>query len=985
MNTSKAIDFDMPREWATSVSCRTDKKQLYIKNLQNIELCLRLARKYPDTVELILDEPNVNVEYYRSLKAFGKLRKIRLENANIVQGSVPERTKEDASIPKICFAKIQMLDQGFAGLLNFFGATELELYEIAGVTKGFWQDFSEIASRLISFSVRQFELSSLDFWGNILPKMTHLEHLSLSAFGSNPILLQDMNVACLKNLRDLEISNVGIVALPHGFSQLKNLKNLSLLNLPMTELIESDEKATSSDGSSLTVDISGLESLNISGTNIYQLPDNNEMRALYRLHANYTKIQYLPDCFFTETLKDLQITNSSLSVLPESSFCKLTALEFLDVSYTQLKELPLHASCQNSLRGLYLRGIDDLHRLPSWVAECPKLAELDLRHLQLNDSIDSLLQQRMKFVERNPNIDISHSKKPPEQNSTNEVLNVSPIMGDRICIVYIDGIRLDSLDPRLLLLNDTELFHAYVQAQKEPINKGNLIFLGDFSAENRDLVEYITGTLPSEWESCSGVDILEDSFAFENIINLAACGHSRHITVRMMKMSGYPSAQFLHPLFFTDHSLYVIILNGRNESLIQGESTWWARLIEAYAPNSKIIFAIRQDVAAIKGLNLTLLTREAVTVFEPEVVYLSGNQVDSYQGLCRRIVNGIHSLLLAKLRLPVPWIQMLSHFEQMLETRMILHREFFNQLMDRYIFHTNDSDGELRLQDYLLTFEGKTTGRMAHEFIKSSEDVLYHTSWLGEGLYRLLEYARDHHGKIVNIRCLWEFLIDAAQREYSYNQTRMLLNFCEQQWLCYYQERDNTYVFPSFTSEQNCENGNMRHILIDNNTVRYIIQCPVLSNMMIAQMICRIVRESPNCRKLSGQSELYLSSNISGEFLMLGQVGASVKLHLYFLDIKNKDPDSKMKKNVFSAIKSVLKQLPAHLLNQYQIYLERSIGNHADLRSVKLAEIPIEELTGYNTSGRSTYFCGRLNQNYDIGQMGFLPSPMWDLEDSQND
>lgn len=283
MNTSKAIDFDMPREWATSVSCRTDKKQLYIKNLQNIELCLRLARKYPDTVELILDEPNVNVEYYRSLKAFGKLRKIRLENANIVQGSVPERTKEDASIPKICFAKIQMLDQGFAGLLNFFGATELELYEIAGVTKGFWQDFSEIASRLISFSVRQFELSSLDFWGNILPKMTHLEHLSLSAFGSNPILLQDMNVACLKNLRDLEISNVGIVALPHGFSQLKNLKNLSLLNLPMTELIESDEKATSSDGSSLTVDISGLESLNISGTNIYQLPDNNEMRARYYL------------------------------------------------------------------------------------------------------------------------------------------------------------------------------------------------------------------------------------------------------------------------------------------------------------------------------------------------------------------------------------------------------------------------------------------------------------------------------------------------------------------------------------------------------------------------------------------------------------------------------------------------------------------------------------------------------------------------------
>ncbi len=976
---------------ATAGSYDETTKSLRIQALRNIKLLEQLAKSYPETEELILEAPET-ANYYRKLDNFEKLNTLRLNYESYFPGIEENRVQSNSSsvsVRRLCLTETSLLDEGFADLVQFLAVEELELTGVDIVTEGFWEKIQPLLGSMTALSIRRIEMSAV-FFEKYLPTMKQLKRLALSAFCSSQTLLRQLNVSNLTELEELEISNVGIQALPRGFSQLLALKRLNVSNSPLVMLDDCGPSEQFPHGSisNLTETVAqvlrNLEVLDISRTGLRKLPGNLKRMRLRELHAGSTELQNLPGCFLPESIEVLEIPSANLEALPESAFEKLSVLKVLDVSYTQMKKLPDRASCQKSLKILRLWGISGLHRLPDWIAECTSMEVLDLRQLQLEQIPENLLRRKLEFCE-------SDSWKSPSAfrfndsdtliNSDTSILN--SVSAQPSCHVMIRGIRLNTLDPKLLLTNDTSLLCSYVEADKNPIRRGNLIFLGDSGIGKRTLIEQITGTEISEWEDCVGMSTLEDTLAFEHLAQLADRRPQNRIRVRMVEMSEESSPQLIHPLFLTNHSLYVIVLDGRQEFRIQERAVWWGRLVEAYAPDARIIFVVRQDSSGAIGLNIPLLQQEIWMDQEPEVVYLTGKSPAEENCLCEKIVTGIQELMLVQFCLPDSWIRLLSHFEQLLETRMMLPQDIFSQLMERYIHPGSRDREDMYLRKYLLAFESETVGCMAHILGQDTESMFFHTGWLGEGLYRLTRYAQEYSGVIENPQVLWGALVDSTRRSYSLAHVKMLLEFCERQGLCFRTEKG--FIFPCFTSELE-ESGRyaeeMCRIQTEEHAAHYTVRCPMLSRMMLSQLVVKLVRGlKGTLRVVTGQSGLLLETAEAGTLLLLGRTESSAQLYLHFSRTPSagrqaisESAQIPLMKRAFSSLAQVLDELPAHLRGQYQISIQRFTGSLSNPRFSKLADISIEELHGYHAAGRSSYFCGTLNQTFEIRELGYLPS-----------
>ena len=968
----------MVRKWRTE----EDNGRLFVQvtDLGSVQLLKRLATDpdYKDATDLILNAPT-STAYYRYLQSFHRLKRLRLEKFSSLQNFNP--TPENAHpIPCLSLAYTDLLGPSFVDLMRYLGATELELTGIREMDDLFWQKLCVERSDLTSLSIREVELPE-NFFEFYLPQMNNLKRLSLSAFCRNSSALSALNVSALKNLAWLEIGDVDLEYLPAGFSELKNLKSLKITNTPLRNLTEvpprTDEHLSRRQEAALDI-FSNLRHLDVSNSGRVILPQLPVQMALEILVAKNINVKKLPKCYYTPTLEVLDLSGSTLESLDKGRFNQLKALRELDVSFTQLGELPEKKEGADRLEKLNLRGLTELHQLPEWLSECVGLKELNLGHLHLKEFPSQLLLRRECKVY--DEVDSQVWKNELEED---------------LCRILIGGLRQNTIDPQLLLMNDQALLRRYVEAEdKRPIRRGNLFFLGDPDVGKSRLAELVTEVDLSDWKQFGGMKILDDSLAYENMTLQSGISRkelpSRISKVRVMEMSGYDAAQFIHPFFLTNHSLYVIVL--RDGEDVQKRALYWSKLVEAYAPNGHIILAVWYNGVVHHRLDVSLL-RLSVWMDEiPEVIYL--NQADEdleWQAeLDRMIVRGLHGLMLDTLCLPDAWIRLLSHLEQLLETRMLLPQAMFDQLVDNYIPPKGEDTGRENLKRYLLAFEAGTVGQLAHVPGNQRETgrMLYHTDWLSEGLYLLTQQLYETGECATTVEKVWETLLESAQHSYSRTQAKILLDFCTTHELCaHWPEGSDKYLFPSFMAgtdkDPEVERAVLQvaeQILFDPNAVHYVVHCPLLSCMMLAQLMIKVFQGDREISEANRdgcyfKQTMFLLTFWDGrKLLILGENGAEAELHLYFSSpAAYLRPDEETwHHTVIEHFRTVLELLPEHLVQRYQIAVERTVGNLKDPRFVQRAEISLEDLAGCQRAGYSSYFCGKLNRSYRLQEFTII-------------
>lgn len=969
------------RKWRPS----WDQTRLFVRvtGMRSVQQMKWLAghQVYKNATDLILNAPT-STAYHKHIQEFHYLKCISLENFPPLQ-NFSALKKNTRPVPRLRLSYTDLLKPSFVDLMRYLGTTELELTGIREIDDEFWIKLCTLLPGLTSLSIREVELPE-SFFDDYLPQMTQLKKLSLSAFHRNLLSLSSLDVSALKSLTWLEIGDVDLESLPTGFSELTSLEGLKITNTPLrhlTEVASHSNDAPQKLAGAVGNIFLGLRHLDLSNNGLEFLPAIPGHMCLETLVVRNVDVKKIPGCYYTPTLKVLDLSGSALELLDKNRFRQLKALKELDLSFTRLRELPDEKQDAEILEKLNLRGLTELRQLPAWLSDCTALKELNLGHLRLKEFPSPLLLKRECKVY--DEVDISHVwKNEPEEDREKD-----------LCRILIGGLRQNTIDPQLLIMNNRSLLQQYVEAKdKRPIRRGNLIFLGDPDVGKSRLAEQVTEVSLSDWKQFSGMKILDDSLAYENMFLQSGISRKEQPTrmsrVRVVEMSGYYAAQLIHSFFLTNHSLYVIVL--RDGEDLQKRALYWAKLVEAYAPNGHIILAVWYDGTIHHRLDISLLRLSVWMDKSPEIIYLdrSDADLDWRTELDQMIVRSLHGLMLDTLCLPDAWIQLLSHLEQLLETRMLLPQDMFDQLVDNYIPQKGEDTGKEDLKRYLLTFEAATVGQLAHVPGEQREArrMLYHTDWLSEGLYLLTRQLYQTGKCITTVEQSWETLVDLAQHSYSRTQAEILLNFCATHELCVpLASPEKQYFFPSFTQDEYEDVENERamvqdveQIRSDLHTVHYIVRCPLLSRMMLTRLMVKIyqeaMREGVDWKECQiAQTMLLLKFHDDRTLLVLGESGVSTELHFYFSSSTN-DPlqEEGWHHSVFQNFRAVLELLPEHLIQRYQIAVERTSGSLQDPRFAQRAEISLDDLAGCQRAGYSSYFCGKLNRSYRLQEFTMI-------------
>lgn len=964
---------------------------LRIRNLRKATQLEALAKKYCGRINtLVLDNPTAK-KYFQHLHKFGnQLAAVNLENLQYLP-KIDTQKNGEISISNVLLRVTQTktIDGQFANFIRFLGVKKIDFSRINLVMDSFWEDLGEqYLQELQTLSISGTELTK-DFFREYLPKMINLQELSLSAFASKMDYQWEIfDVSALVKLEKLKIDNVPLSSLPRGFTKLESLKQLDLSNLPMRKFVKAEDSTYKI--------ISKLNVLNILYTEINELPNFQESLHLIEFRMCNSEVANLPPSFYSSKLEVLELSNSHIHSIDSGEFMRLDKLRKLDLSFSSISSLPSEVSCQNSIQEINLRGLDNLTELPEWIADCPNLRSLNLEHTKVNELSPKLLLKRCWFYD--------WDKKDVKQ--------------DDYCNVFIEGLQLKSIDREVLLENNDVLREAYVKAQKKkPLNRGNIVIIGDPNVGKGKLAEAITGTNTSNWNNCYGFSILDNQLAYGRIMDIARSHYSKSerrdwsnkdytpVKVRIIRMSGYSSAQLLHPFFFTNHSLYIVVLDDAQSINIQAQATYWARMVECYAPNAHIVFAIWSENTSCKVLNIPLLQQSVYLDSVPDVVYLEkGTSINSKDtaALCRIIVKRIQNLMPASVLLPESWIDLINHFEQLLEARDRLPGTIFDKLGTMYKLPIKGNT--TYYQKYLLSLESDTIGKLTPvtddtdssladtEQYHIEDKMLYHSEWLAEGLYRLMEYAQKNNGIIESAQRLWSFLVDSTKRPYSIAQSKSLLEFCadDNRSLCY-KTNESQYVFPSFL------NNLQDNLQADLSQYKkhYVIQCPLLTQTMI-DVFATKVREwalkqgTPQIsmgicgfqikyyEKCSEQTEKKENERI----LVLGKIAETTTLHL-FLSVDNHDDHSLANKHALALLgiwyDHCLKKLPDYLKNQFQPMQELSKGSQRNPRYTNSALISLKEVQGLRESQYTQFFSGILRHAYQLTD--FLDYSSLNVED----
>ncbi|KAK1290882.1 Disease resistance protein [Acorus calamus] len=102
------------------------------------------------------------------------------------------------------------------------------------------------------------------------------------------------------------------------------------------------------------------------GVKVQQMPEDREWEQVERISfmsSNLSSLPMKPNCAELTTLF-LQ-SNPALKVIPDSFFVKMSRLQFLDLSNTQIQLLPRSVFALSNLRGLNLSGCRHLKAFPS--------------------------------------------------------------------------------------------------------------------------------------------------------------------------------------------------------------------------------------------------------------------------------------------------------------------------------------------------------------------------------------------------------------------------------------------------------------------------------------------------------------------------------------------------------------------------------------------------------------------------------------------
>lgn len=660
-----------------------------------------------------------------------------------------------------------------------------------------------------------------------------LEHLKIQNGEKIP-----KSIWQLKDLKFLELINCN---LKNDFSFVEGMNLLEGLVLDRCEIDTIPEFIT---------ELKNLEVLSVMHTQIKVLPENLfELKRLKYLGLNGLELKEIPSVIFKlKELESLYLGQTHIEKLP-NEIRKLKKLCHLAIWETNIDELPEWLCEFDNLQGIYAGRTKRIKKLPKNIGNLKRLKKLyidgtgvtELPHsfgnlMQLEDIILSNTKIR-KFPKLNklPNLKRCDLSYMTIERIPREFINVDmPIYlqgEDRLYGLILTGTKL-LRQPMSLFTHDKEFILAYYEEEKIHLNETKIVFLGDGEAGKSHIIQRLKNDGKNiekfEEEATPGIAISQKQCVIED----------ERINLQIWDFGGQEIMHSMHRFFLTERTLYVIIINARDNTQDE-RAKYWLNNIKSFANGCPVILVLnKMDQNPSASINERLLRDDYPQIVD--TIKMSALNDDKEVFLCLEstILNVVKTFDSYAMDFPISWNNVKTTLTEMNDNYIIDERY-------RAICKNNNVEDE-QIQNWLLDWFhdlGVSFNYRKKDLLLGGYMILK-PNWITNAIYIILfNGASFTQNGIISINSIVELLSNPPKSvetiKYNIIEVPYILGVMRRFEISY--SVDNDYEFIPMMCNRNQHEEAEKFIM--NNSMEYYMEYEYLPNNVLHKLMIKMQKD----------------------------------------------------------------------------------------------------------------------------------------------
>lgn len=480
-----------------------------------------------------------------------------------------------------------------------------------------------------------------------------------------------------------------------------------------------------------------LDTLLLTNTQVTQLPKwIGELNRLTYLILNKNLLSTLPVSIGKlSRLEYLELSSNELKTLPDS-IGDLTQLWYLNLSANQLRTLPSSWDRLQQLQSLYLHS-NQLTRLPLSLTLLGRLKGLFLHDNQALGIPGELLGPTSAQVTQGQ----------------------SPANPHAILAFYF----------------------AQQKRSAKPLNEVKLLLVGHGRVGKTSLSKALRGVAHDEREpETPGIERHQLSLTLNN----------SKITAHIWDFGGQEFLHQTHQFFFSERSIYLVVLTGRHGRYMQ-EAEYWLRLIRTYGSSSPVIIALNQ----IKGHPFSI-DEHFLQENYPEVKAVIRTDCEPRFGidLLRELLGGLAGgMSSVRQKIDPAWMGVRARLEEMNES-FVTFDEYQRICAEEDVKAPEAQETLATILNYLgIALNYRDDPRLRDTSVLKPR-------WLVDGIYSILRWLhKNETGGEMKLTDFPKALTN--EKEYPTRMHPFLLALMEKFELCFPLAEKNAYLVPGLLNE----------------------------------------------------------------------------------------------------------------------------------------------------------------------------------------
>ncbi len=406
---------------------------------------------------------------------------------------------------------------------------------------GKWDDEEEEekGNRLTAIPKEIFQLTNLkelhisDNQITAIPdSIANLVNLTTLNLWGNQITAIPDSIAQLANLTWLFLNHNQITAIPDALGNLANLTDLYLFKNQITAIPDA------------IAQLSNLTRLSLGGNQITAIPDEiAQLSNLTRLHLSENQITAIPDEIGNlANLTELHLSENQITAIPDA-ISNLANLTELHLDHNRITAIPESITKLANLTTLYLSS-NQITQIPDAIASLANLTRIDLDNNQITQIPDAIAQ-----LDKLQTLDLRNNLLPIPPEIVNDYKNSKAI------------------------------FDFWLERERQPLNEAKVILVGQGTVGKTSLVKrLLDNQFDTDERKTDGI----------NIRNWQITAKNEQVKLRVWDFGGQEIMHATHQFFLTERSLYLLVINTREDELAN-RIEYWLKLIESLGNQAPVI------------------------------------------------------------------------------------------------------------------------------------------------------------------------------------------------------------------------------------------------------------------------------------------------------------------------------------------------------------------------------------------------------------